>query len=86
MVEQQVLLPAWDEYHPGWSYWKDVGINIGGFIPLGFVSTFQRLNEVYWRLSSSDSRSVSASKSCRLFSRPETLVLPISLPTHLAPL
>lgn len=31
------LLPAWDEYYPGWGYWKYVGINIGGFIPLGFV-------------------------------------------------
>jgi hypothetical protein len=31
------LLPAWDEYYPGWVYWKYVGINIAGFIPLGFV-------------------------------------------------
>ncbi len=31
------LQPAWDEYYPGWSYWKYVGMNIGGFIPLGFV-------------------------------------------------
>ncbi|HXM65055.1 MAG TPA: VanZ family protein [Terriglobales bacterium] len=26
----------WDEFQPGWSYWKNVLINIGGFVPLGF--------------------------------------------------
>ena len=26
----------WDEFQPSWSYWKNVMINIGGFIPLGF--------------------------------------------------
>lgn len=30
------LMPPWREYRPGWSYWKDVGINIAGFIPFGF--------------------------------------------------
>ncbi len=25
------------EYHASWSYWEDVGINIAGFIPFGFV-------------------------------------------------
>src|SRR5208282_2698617 len=31
------LLPAWDEYYPGWGYWRNLSINVGGFIPLGFV-------------------------------------------------
>ncbi len=36
-----VLQPAflslpWRHYHPTWSYWGDVGINIVGFIPFGF--------------------------------------------------
>jgi VanZ family protein len=26
----------WNEYHPAWSYWKDLLINIGGFVPFGF--------------------------------------------------
>jgi len=26
----------WREYQPTWSYWEGVGINIAGFIPLGF--------------------------------------------------
>jgi VanZ family protein len=30
------LLSPWGHYHPTWSYWADVGINIIGFIPFGF--------------------------------------------------
>lgn len=38
MILHQVFLERpWDEYHPGWGYWKNVVINIAGFIPLGFV-------------------------------------------------
>jgi hypothetical protein len=30
------LEPPWDEFDPSWSYCKNVLINIGGFVPLGF--------------------------------------------------
>jgi len=36
IVHEKFLEPPWMEYHTAWSYWKNVGINIGGFIPLGF--------------------------------------------------
>lgn len=39
VLHPQLLQPAWREYRlgwPGWSYWKDVAINIAGFIPAGF--------------------------------------------------
>jgi hypothetical protein len=36
IVREKFLEPPWKEFYPGWSYWKNVGINIGGFIPLGF--------------------------------------------------
>jgi VanZ family protein len=35
-VRQAFLKRPWKEYYPGWNYWKNVVINIGGFIPLGF--------------------------------------------------
>lgn len=37
VLNEQFLERPWDEYRADWSYWKDAGINIGGFIPLGFV-------------------------------------------------
>jgi hypothetical protein len=36
VLDQQFLERPWNEFHPGWNYWKDVAINIVGFIPLGF--------------------------------------------------
>jgi glycopeptide antibiotics resistance protein len=36
ILRQKFLEPLWEEFHSDWSYWKSVGINIGGFIPLGF--------------------------------------------------
>jgi hypothetical protein len=36
ILRQKFLEPPWEEFRTGWSYWKSVGINVGGFIPLGF--------------------------------------------------
>lgn len=37
VLHQQFLELPWDEFYPGWSYWKNIAINVVGFIPLGFV-------------------------------------------------
>ncbi len=36
VLHPQFLERPWDEFRPSWSYCKDVGINIFGFVPLGF--------------------------------------------------
>jgi VanZ like family/Concanavalin A-like lectin/glucanases superfamily len=36
LVHARFLERPWDEFRNDWNYWKDVGINVGGFIPLGF--------------------------------------------------
>jgi VanZ like family/Concanavalin A-like lectin/glucanases superfamily len=36
VLHEQFLEPFWEEFSGGWSYWRNVGINIAGFIPLGF--------------------------------------------------
>jgi hypothetical protein len=35
VLHEQFLERPWDEFRPDWNYWKDLGINIVGFIPLG---------------------------------------------------
>ena len=36
VLREQFLERPWDEFHSDWAYCKDVAINIGGLIPLGF--------------------------------------------------
>jgi len=36
VFDKEFLKPFWKEFRPGWNYWKDVGINVAGFVPLGF--------------------------------------------------
>ncbi len=36
VLNEQFLERPWSEFHPGWRYWVNVGINIAGFIPFGF--------------------------------------------------
>ena len=36
VLQAPFLEPPWDEFNPNWSYCKNVLINIGGFVPLGF--------------------------------------------------
>jgi len=36
VLHEQFLERPWDEYRPGWRYWKNIAVNVVGFIPLGF--------------------------------------------------
>lgn len=36
ILREQFLASPWTEFHADWSYWKDIAINIVGFVPLGF--------------------------------------------------
>ena len=48
VLNEQFLERPWDEFHPSWSYWKDIAVNIVGFIPLGFFfyAYFSQLRRV----------------------------------------
>jgi len=36
VLREEFLELPWDEFYGGWSYWRNIAINIAGFIPLGF--------------------------------------------------
>jgi hypothetical protein len=36
VLHQQFLEPFWEEFYGSWSYWRNISINIAGFIPFGF--------------------------------------------------
>ncbi len=36
VLNKKFLERPWNEFYFGWNYWKDIGINVAGFIPLGF--------------------------------------------------
>jgi VanZ like protein/concanavalin A-like lectin/glucanase superfamily protein len=37
ILHEKFLEPAWKEFHLRWGYWKSALINVGGFVPFGFV-------------------------------------------------
>lgn len=37
VLRSAFLAPPWKEYYPGRTYWRNIGINVVGFIPLGLV-------------------------------------------------
>jgi len=39
VLHSAFLRSPWHTYHPSWSYWKDLTINIAGFVPFGFSAT-----------------------------------------------
>jgi hypothetical protein len=53
IMHQTLLEVPWREFHPGWGYYQDALINIGGFIPFGFVfcayfSSVRHLRRSIW--------------------------------------
>jgi VanZ like family/Concanavalin A-like lectin/glucanases superfamily len=48
VLHQEFLERPWDEFRPGWRYWKNVLVNVVGFIPLGvfFYAYFSQLRKV----------------------------------------
>jgi VanZ family protein len=47
VLHQQILETPWNEFDPSWGYYKNVLINIGGFVPLGFF--FCAYFSLVWR-------------------------------------
>jgi hypothetical protein len=47
VLHPQFLERPWDEFRTGWSYWKNVGVNVVGFIPLGlfFCAYFSQVRK-----------------------------------------
>ena len=41
VLHEPFLQRPWNEYRPEWNYWKDIAVNIGGFMPLGFLFLFR---------------------------------------------
>ena len=39
VLHSACLESIWRSYHPSWSYWEDVTLNVVGFIPFGFFAT-----------------------------------------------
>jgi hypothetical protein len=53
VLNEQFLERPWDEFYLGWHYWEDIGVNIAGFIPLGFFwdayfSTVGKIRRATW--------------------------------------
>ena len=53
VLREQFLKRPWDEFRSDWSYLKDLGINIAGFIPLGFFvsayfSAIRNIKRAIW--------------------------------------
>jgi len=50
VLRKQFLEPPWNEFYPGWSYWRNISINIAGFMPLGFFFSayFSAIRKTKW--------------------------------------
>jgi VanZ like family/Concanavalin A-like lectin/glucanases superfamily len=53
VLNEQLLERPWSEFHTGWRYWVNVGINIAGFVPFGFFFCvyFSSAPERRWALA-----------------------------------
>ncbi len=49
ILDEKFLAPPWNEFRMDWGYWKNVFINIGGFVPLGFF--FCAYFSLGWRVN-----------------------------------